>query len=355
MPEKLYEAEFQSVDIKSLFSNNQTSSKNSTQQPRPANFDWGAELKNRLEQNRSMSASERGSEYNIETEFFTEFFNTFCKGDQDLARQLMSLGEPLRKAFRVLGFKKQSNPIMAFISLDYVQNKLIKTHLVNVSTFKAIFNAVANKLVADSEFSAVHDFNIIYCQDLYKKPLKEIEEYLKLQSKMLNVSASTYTVDDQVKNKKVFFYIPSIKELNAEKRATAIAALDSSVKLPSAKSSTTKLNSLELALTISGKKLEDPGNNKTQIKSNEQTSIASKLTKASEVFAAIQYLSVNTASRRALAALNDAKFKELSANDILTATAKLASQNIIPKGAISGNDADDLVDILLKRLQEIKQ
>jgi hypothetical protein len=236
MSEKLLEADFLTVDLKSTFSRQMSDEgsasdelaatqieieapENSSPQ-RQTSFDWGKELKNRLESNRKMSSEARQSEYEIETKFFKEFFS--ANWDPDCAKQLMLMGEPLRKALKVLGFDKRVNPILGFISIKYVQEKLIKTKLLNVNTFKAIYNAVAKKLVADSEFLKANDYNIIYCQDLYKKPLTDIEKYLKAQSTILKTSLDTYTADRQLFNKKVFVYIPKVKELDPEKRAKLI-------------------------------------------------------------------------------------------------------------------------------------
>ena len=66
--------------------------------------DWGKELKDRLAQNNRLDADSRESEYEVEAKFFEDFFNsgwnTAC------AKQLISLGEPLKKILKVLGFDK---------------------------------------------------------------------------------------------------------------------------------------------------------------------------------------------------------------------------------------------------------
>ena len=353
MSEKLHEANFLTVDLRSMFKPAEEVA-NVVQEPsNKAISDWGVELKDRKAANNVLSPNNRQNSYALETQFFKEFFSTITNNDNDLVEQLLLLGDPLRKALKVLGFKKQTNPILAFISLKYVQEKLLKTKLLNVNTFKAIYNAVADNLIADSEFFKANDYNIIYCQDLYRKPLKDIEAYITIQKSSLKLSADTYTAENQRSNRKVFFYIPEIKELELEKRAKAIAALGEDIKLPSARAANTKLNTIELAQKINGTKIkgDEP---KAHLNSKNQTALANKLTTASQIYAALQFLSINTASRKAASALTNDNFSNLSLNKVAEATAWLAAQGIMPKGALQRADADNLVGVLLGRLQELR-
>ena len=127
-----------------------------------------------------------------------------------------------------------------------MQQELIKPGLLNINTFKAIYNAVAKNLVADSEFFAESksNYNIIYCKDLYSKPAVEMEEYLKLQSEILSPDARSYTARDVIKNKKIFLYIDTIDELNIKKRAEDIKNYNKD--LPQILNA--KLNSLKLTV-----------------------------------------------------------------------------------------------------------
>lgn len=361
MSEKLLEADFLTVDLKSTFSRQvsdessimdeltatqvdvESSENNSSQ--RQTNFDWGKELKNRLESNRKMSSEARQSEYAIETQFFKEFFTS--NWDAECAKQLMLIGEPLRRALRVLGFNKRVNPILGFISLKYVQEKLIKTKLLNVNTFKVIYNAVAKKLVADSEFFRASDYNIIYCQDLYKKPLTDIEKYLKAQSGILKTSLDTYTVDIQLLNKKVFIYIPKIKELDPIKRAREIKKA-TNIKLPSVKNSSTILNELEVVKAFGGTGSSASSDTRIPLNAEEQASLVGKLDTSAKMFAALQYLSITTSNANAKKALSNDEFQRISANDIATATAQIAG--IMPKGQLSKKAAEALVNMIVSKM-----
>ena len=367
MSKQLLESDFITIDIRSVLNNPKTAENTnsetpnkqqvtgqaSTPQARPTNFDWGEELKRRLEANKKMSQEARRPSYDIETKFFKEFFA--ANWDAECAEQLMLMGDPLRKAIKVLGFKNRINPVLGFISLSYVQKNLIKTKLLNINTFKAIYNAIANKWVADSEFFRVSTYNIIYCKDLYTKPLKEIEEYLELQSKVLEVSASVYTEELQSVNKKVFLYLPNIKELEFTKRIDKIKSYEDNAKLPSVKSDKSKLNSLEFAKLcvskIAGKSLSTKVS-KSHLNSNGQQALAKKLDTPAKMLAAIQFISINTESEEAQKALQNDLLKTVATKNLLDATKWLASQNIMPRGQLSTADANSLVLAILNNLQK---
>ena len=90
--------------------------------------------------------------------------------DLTFAKKLLALGEPFEKACKVLGYnitnENGGNPLLAFV---IKQKHLVDSGAINANTFKALYNAVAKHLVADSEFFKPNDYNIIYCKNLYKK------------------------------------------------------------------------------------------------------------------------------------------------------------------------------------------
>lgn len=213
-------ANFITIDINSILNknttidDNQTAPKNNTKkqsdinerpiQKKPANrIDWSKELKKRLNDNRALDQEARVSDFEIETQFWSDFFN--ANWPEDVAEILDKvIGEQLKKDIKILGFKKQTNPILAFLKLSYVQKELIKTKLLNDNTYKAVHNAVAKHYIADSELFKVSDYNIIYCKDLYTKRITDIEVYLKIQKEILPTNVSEYTVDRQNRNKSIF-------------------------------------------------------------------------------------------------------------------------------------------------------
>jgi hypothetical protein len=199
-------------------------------------------------------------------------------------------------------------------------------------------------LVADSDFMALRNYNVIYCKDLYKKSLDQIMEYLKLQHKILVANNNTYTVQKLVKNKKVLFDLSSnkVNEIDPIKRAKQLNALDQK-EVFSIKIFELKLNDISLAKSLStllgGLKKETPT---VHISSKEQQQLVQQLDSPAKKFAAIQFLSMTTDSSKAKNALSKDAFGMLSVNQISDATRYVAS--IMPtKGKISAKDADDLV------------
>lgn len=353
MPKSLLESDFLTVDLRSIYSKQtNTTVTNGNKEAREVQqnkiiSDWGKELKDRLSANKALSKEAQVSEYEIKNKFFTEYFNANFK----CAEQLLHMGQALRVILEKLGFNKRINPILGFISIPYVQENLISTNLLNANTFKAIYNAVAKKLIADSEFFKYHDYNIIYCPDLYRRSAKEIEEYLNLQKSNLDVAANSYSIEDQIKNKKIFFYIPRVKESDINKRVAEISKLPSGTRLPIASSA--KLNSLGLAQKINGKSYT-PTESSTQTTTQSTTKFVSKLQSEYEIFAALQVLSMTQANEKASKALAADSFKDLDAGNIAKATAAIAARNIMPKSTLDKSEVDDLVDDLLKRLKQLK-
>lgn len=349
MPKKLLlESDFLTVDLGSIFNkqvdstaeNNKTNGavQNNTaaqQQNLHKITDWNKELKKRLAANRSLSAEVREDDYNIEAQFFKDYFTT--NWDSKCANELIRMGEPLKQVLKILGFDSAKNPILAFISDEFVKDDLIKTGLLNSSTFKAIYNAVAKKLVADSEFDFANDYNIIYCKDLYKKPAAEMIKYLELQSEVLEASGTDYSEDDIKQNKQVFIYDSSIEEKDPVKRAKITPKVAETVK-------TGILNSIELARQIY--KGTDPV---IELDSKTKAALTDKLKTPAQILAAIQFLSITTTSKAAKAALSNEKFGKVQAVELAKATAEVI--DIMPKNKIQADNADTLVTDLLNKLR----
>lgn len=353
MSEILLEADFIAADIKSIINKNKqianTGAEQVQQQPKPKNFDWEKELKARLEANKKLGPDARKTEAEIEATFFEEYFSE--KWDKEIANQLLSLGAPLTKAIKVIGFNEKINPILGFINNKYTQDRLLRTKLLNFSTFKAIFNAVAKKLVADTEFFKANDYNIIYCTDLYKKTSEEIEKYLVLQKSVLPTAVNVYTPEDRLNNKKVFFQIPQIKEQDETKRVAAVKAWPEGKKVPSAKSADTLMNSYNVAKALGSSiskfntsvEQEDADNNE------KKANLVAELKTPAEVFAAIQYLSMSTNSKEAKAALSYNAFSKLTFDEIRQATSKIIDK--LPKGTLTSNEVTALIKALLSKLE----
>jgi translation initiation factor 2 beta subunit (eIF-2beta)/eIF-5 len=270
--------------------------------------------------------------------------------DRELVNKLLALGEPFKSACRVLKYNitpgNGSNPILAFVLQDYVKDNLLNTGILNANTFKAIYNAVAKKLVADSEFFTVNSYNIIYCKDLYKKTTVDIEKYLILQSQILKVSASKYTANEQEFNRKVFIKIPSIKEADAAEYAKL--ARSAEVKGIATNNATAILNSLDLAEKIrkSTKKIAHSSEN--------QDIIVNKLNTSEELVAAILSLSLSTDSAKAKEAVSNNILAKVNSGKIIAALNKIVSDEVLPKGQLQASDADSLADKILTKLQKLQ-
>ena len=211
MSNRLLESDFLTVNLSSI-TRNQQNSTNQAQQAVAANSanvsnpnavtDWAEELKKRLADNSALGAEARESDFAVKNKFVKDYFT--ANWEAGCAKQLELMGSPLKKAIEVLGFNPKANPILGFITNEFVIDNLIKTKLLNANTFRAIYNAVANKYTARTQFFKANTYNVIYCQDLYTKPLTDIEEYLKAQSKVLQPSGG-YSKNDIQLNRKIFF------------------------------------------------------------------------------------------------------------------------------------------------------
>jgi hypothetical protein len=312
--------------------------------------DWAMELNNRLSENRAKAANERVDDEEIETLFFKDYFNNAYElWDETCAKQLISFGKPLQKALKVLGFNEKRNPILGFIVNPYVVTNLIKPGLLNVNTFKAIYSAVSNRLVAHTQFMRVNDYNIIYCRDLYNRPAAEMLKYLGLQANILKPSTPTYEAVNIEKNKKVFFFIKKIKEQDNIK-AVAIGT-----KLPSAKSANTKLNSIDFANKLAG---TDSRSSKTTTAANNSSSkpgfvakkiINTKNNKKAYAFAAVQYVSATTDIPEAKKALSHTAFRELALSEVVAVSG--AVNKFMKEAALNEAEAGAFISILISSLE----
>lgn len=379
MPEKLLENDFWTVNLNNILttqkatdstessktseksseqgtSTNTTNSNESGKDKNTAPItDWDDELARRIEANEKMDKESQISSYKIETEFFTEFFTAFWK-DPELVKRLMNLDDLLRKAFKILGFKKKTNPIFSFLHNSYVQKNLLQPGLINSETFTAIYNAVAKKLVSKSQFSKLNDYNIIYCRDLYTKSATEIEKYLELQSKILRYNADSYEPEDQENNLKVFINIPKIKEQNPEKRAKAIQSAGDSLTLITATSTNAKLNPLNIAVSIrpvltKSSTVED--DNAVAVSDKELASIVEKLNTPAQMFAALLALSLNTNNADITNLLSNKSFAGLAASDIAKGTQWLTTNKVLQSAKLTDKTLGSFAELLTKKLRDL--
>jgi hypothetical protein len=334
----LLESDFLTVNLNSVI-NKQKATQNMAEPSVDREIhDWAQELEIRLANNKKLSAEAQDTDYVIEAKFFEDYFK--ANWEEPVAEQLISIGEPLKKAINVLGFDKQTNPILAFISDPFVIKELLETKLLNVSTFKAIYNAVAKKLVAHSQLLQANTYNIVYCPDLYKRSAAEMQEYLTLQNKTLPANASRYTKAMLNLNKKVFLLIPSITEKDFSKRLAQIKAYDKKLDVQ-----TSKLNNIEMASDLD-KSIRVRNTSKSSgATQSSNVSGLKKLDTPAKKLAAVQYFSTATNNTEAKEALMSSKFTEISNNDLIKASIELANDNALKK-LLLGAEADEIIKLL---------
>lgn len=367
MSERLLEADFEFVDIKALIggggtattrtpSTTRKSTKVKETLPAAGDWDgWGRLLKRRLELNNQ--ARTKKQDYEVEQLFFEDFFKT--NWGADLAPKLMDIGDPLRKLIKVLGFKAE-NSALIFMTLDFTK-ELLRNGKLNVLTFKAIYNTVAGRRIADSELRKPNRYNIIYCKDLYNKTPKEMEQYLKLQGTILKTSMSEYDESTQIKNKRTFCHFEAVNETEPSRY---IAKVTRKPKVENGKKvgpvprdelvvltpiTDLKLNSFKVAEAICGKKEEDKT---VQVSNKDIAAITNKLMNVAQIYAALLLLSMNSDSTEARKAIALPYFKGLNAEEISTAVGVITKANILPKGHINTADADAFVNNLIAKLSK---
>ena len=307
------------------------------------NADWGKVLKDRLAANAELDQEARQPEAEIEAAFWDEYFSD-GSWDDEVAAKLKTI-ELLLKDIIKLGFKKQTNPVLAFVRSKWVQNELIKTDLINSNTFKAIHNAIAKRYIADSEFVKANNYNILYCKDLYKKPLVDIVKYLNFQKQSLPTNLSYYNEDTQSRNIRIFLVVgqKSVRQKGA------------------------KLNSLKEVEKLLGKHGIEVGSEESTSSTGSGASSAKKdlgrqdllkvissLTTVAQGQAALQYISMATNSTVAKEALKKSlDFKNSSAEELIAASNSIAKY--MSGMQLSEAEAEDLVEKIVAQLEAISQ
>lgn len=323
MPNTLLEADFLTVDLKSIY--NRTAQTNA------------GETDNSTASSEQPNSTEKVNA--ADAELLQVLKNSGIK-DTDVIKKLLALGPYFKKAIEVLGNKADkgpgANPILGFVAQGEVQQNFIKTGLLNINSFKAIYNAVAKNLVADSEFFAINKYNIIYCKDLYRKPAKEMEGYLRLQSTILKPSAAKYTVDDLIKNKKVFLKA-------ANKASTGLPdMLDAKLnELSLAERIEDTFDGRETTIRLNNEKQEDITNSLTDGQGKIPNAVA---------FATLVSLAVSTNNAKVKSALKAPQFKEVQNEQLVAAISSLASKSLLPKGRLRTEDVESLVTKIMSKL-----
>lgn len=334
----LTESDVLTLDFGTLpMSPNPDPKQNNTQKSFTSKTNWSNELKKRLDANAKLSPQARENEADIEDKFWLDFFTVLF--GKEIAKILIRI-ELLKKDIKILGFKKQTNPLLAFLSIKYVQTELILTKLINSNTYKAIHNAIANRYIADSEFLKANDYNILYCRDLYLKTV-DIEEYLIAQKKVLPPNITSYDTDRLDRNKRIFLQLgqKSVKSKNAK-----LNSLEAVNKLLGIKKSSNK--KVENDSFDNEDEDEETAETK-QLLTNSKLSRFCKNSPA-RAFTTLQYLSVTFGNEDATEALLNNKFKDLHTEDIVSASREIAK--VLHSYKIDKKSITELVNTIINEI-----
>ncbi len=300
-------------------------------------IDWSKELKKRLEANAELDPEARQKDFDIENEFWLEYFT--ANFGAEVAELLNSI-ELLKKDIKILEFKKQS-PIVAFFKAKYVQTDLVKTKLINSNTYRVIHNAFAKRLVSDFEFLKVNEYNIIYCKDLYLKPVADMEKYLELQKQVLPTNTATYSEELTSKNKKIFLD-------GAQKSVKAKAAKLKSLKeIESLYKLSTKKKDKDIEASESN---DNADGEEIEAKTfNAQAHLAAFIKTKEHVFATLQYLGMTTKSTEATKTLANFNFGQLDGSKLINASKEIAER--MAQYKITKNDVKEILELIGRKVR----
>lgn len=271
--------------------------------------DWEQELKRRIARNAKKDQSHRKPVGEVKNKFWAAYFKANWK--PEVAKKLYQI-DLLKTDIEDIGFDPLLNPLLAFFLREYTQ-KLVLADLINAENFKALNNAVAEGYVADSEFLKENNYNILYCQDLYKQTSRDIEEYLRLQKSILKPDAQAYSAKTRNVNIKIFLENGSKSMLDPSAKLSSLDDVDDYIVKITGKRPSSESGDIEDKAR--------KGRNDTSRES--LVALVHKLSGQVELLAALQFVSMSTDSDDAKKALKNTRV-EASAADLMSATAKIS-------------------------------
>ena len=268
--------------------------------PKIALKDWEDELEKRIKEN---ALSHKKPEGKVRNAFWEDYFN--ANWSSKVAAKLKRI-DLLRKDIEDMGFDPLINPLLAFLLRNYVQ-KLVLEDLINSETFKALNNAVANNYLADSEFVKENAYNILYCRDLYKQPVRDIVEYLRLQKIILKPNAPAYNKETRTTNIKIFLENGFTSVLDDGAKLNTLDEVESYLKgkgFSTAKPESTddSKNTDTTPEDETSADTSDADSKKTVADEEKLEQIVSKMETA-DALVALQYIGIHTRAKSALEAI----------------------------------------------------
>lgn len=278
----------------------------------------------------------RKSKGEAELEFFNAFFS--CYWSKNVTTKLLQ-NHLLQSDIKALGFDPLINPILAFF-LNPFTKELLENGLLDKVKYKAIHNAVAKHLMAESEYVKENNYNVLYCLDLYNKTAADIETYLKYQKSIL---------------------IPSMKKYNDKTKArnVQIFLVNGSEDMQSANAKLNELSDIqEMIEKVTGQSLgansEETDNAQKAGNSHEKfVQLVNQIDSEAGIVAFLQYISMNAGHGIVKDTL--AKFHKVPAEAILKATGKISALTMEYLGnkRLTKTEAQELLDLLLDRYKRI--
>ena len=271
--------------------------------------DWEQELKRRIARNAKKDQAHRKPVGEVKNKFWSAYFKANWK--PEVAKKLYQI-DLLKTDIEDIGFDPLLNPLLAFFLREYTQ-KLVLADLINAENFKALNNAVAEGYVADSEFLKENDYNILYCQDLYKQTSRDIEDYLKLQKSILKPDAQAYGAKTRNVNIKVFLENGSKSMLDPGAKLNSLEDVKDYIeKITGGRPS-----------SRSGGSEDKADGNKKDTSRESLVALVHKLSGQVELLAALQFVSMSTDSEDAKKVLKNIKV-DAPAADLISATAEVS-------------------------------
>jgi len=314
---------------------------------------WGEWLEARLEENKNLDKESKMSDIEITNEFFENFFVT--NWGQDVGSKLKAFTNIKKYFIRnndvyTAAFTPETSPLLKYLTKTFVTG-LIREGIFQSGTFNAILLAYKDNIVKANEFARDiatdgSEYNILYCNDLYKKSPSVMLDYLKQQQLVLKSGGDSVII----KNKLTFLKTNAFTSFEPEDRAKEIKAKIKAGTLPEdlKELATCELNNLDLVKLIVGSDYTTT----TALNSIGQDTVVAKLPSLADKFAAIFALSLTTSSTEAKKALKNDVFGRLSAEDKFNAAVKIASSGILPKGQLNKSDADTLVAKIISSISK---
>lgn len=284
----------------------------------------------------SKAGGSRKSKGEAELEFFSAFFN--CYWSKNVTTKLLQ-NHLLQSDIKALGFDPLINPILAFF-LNPFTKELLENGLLDKTKYKAIHNAVAKHLMAESEYVKENNYNILYCLDLYNKTAADIETYLAYQKSVLVPSMKKYNDKTKARNIQIFLVNGSEDMQSANAKLNTLEDIKEIIEKVTGKSLST------------GEESDD-----TQKAGNSRKNfvqLVNQISSEAEIVAFLQYISMNVGHGVVKKAL--AKFSRgMSATAILDATSSISAltTEYLGNKRLTKAEAQELIELLIERYDRV--